>query len=141
MPPPDKPMHRNRPLVRPTPMTVKLRKPPIPKQVKVAVLRRAGGLCDMCGKPVRDTRWDPHHRKLRSQGGQDDTANLLCTHRTCHDRIHANPAWAYRAGLLVRSHDDPATRPVWHRDTRWRLAGEREWVGCEAPTDDREDVA
>ena len=49
-----------------------------------------------------------HHRKLRSQGGDDSPENLLEVSPEMHHLIHQNPAVAYRHGLLVKSFDDPA---------------------------------
>lgn len=43
-----------------------------------------------------------HHRKRRSQGGGHDPSNLLHICTTVHDEIHAHPADAYAAGLLIR---------------------------------------
>lgn len=44
-----------------------------------------------------------HHRKLRSQGGTNDLANLLDVCLWCHSAIHSNPERSYAAGLLLRS--------------------------------------
>lgn len=51
---------------------------------------------------------DPHHRKLRSQGGDDSWGNQIRLPRTIHDLIHENPEVAYEHGMLVKSHDDPS---------------------------------
>lgn len=48
-----------------------------------------------------------HHRKLRSQGGDDSTANILKVCWRCHHTIHANPAESYEQGWLVKSWDTP----------------------------------
>ena len=60
--------------------------------------------CVMCGKQAVHT----HHRKLRSQGGGDEKANLLRVCAEDHVWIHANPSEAYARGLLVHSWADPA---------------------------------
>ena len=49
-----------------------------------------------------------HHRKLRSQGGEDSLENLVGLHHSCHQYVHANPAWSYDMGLMVHQWDDPA---------------------------------
>ena len=64
--------------------------------------------CVRCGA-VSD---HAHHRKLRSQGGEDSPENLVRLCFLCHDWVHSNPAEAYEAGLLVKSWDDPATAPM-----------------------------
>jgi hypothetical protein len=64
-----------------------------------------------------------HHRKLRSQGGTDEGANLIpcCGSGTtgCHGHIHANPAESYERGWLVKSWQDPAD-VYW---THWKEEG------------------
>lgn len=51
---------------------------------------------------------DPHHRKLRSQGGDDSWGNQIRLPRDIHDLIHENPEVAYSHGMLVREHEDPS---------------------------------
>lgn len=57
-----------------------------------------------------------HHRKLRSQGGNDDPANLIALHHACHNlgsrSVHINVAVAVERGFLVPSWDDPAAVPL-----------------------------
>ena len=49
-----------------------------------------------------------HHRKRRSQGGDDTPINVIRIPDALHSWIHDNPAEAYDLGLLVKSHDDPS---------------------------------
>jgi len=66
-------------------------------------------LCELgCGRPAIHT----HHRKLRSQGGDESAENLLRVCLECHTRIHAEPAEAYANGWLVKSFQNPAEVPV-----------------------------
>jgi hypothetical protein len=67
------------------------------------------GLCEICGEQAA---LDRHHRKRRSQGGDDSPANIMEICRMCHNVIHADPAWAYDQGYLVKSWEDPASVPV-----------------------------
>lgn len=53
-----------------------------------------------------------HHRRRRSQGGRDDAPNLLWLCAFCHTAVHADPAEAYRRGLLLRSWETPSDVPV-----------------------------
>jgi hypothetical protein len=76
---------------------------------KLQVFRRYGGKCGMCGGPPEEY----HHRKMRSQGGTGEYANCLLVCHRCHRQIHDNPDWAYRHGLLVRSHNHPNTVKTW----------------------------
>jgi hypothetical protein len=82
---------------------------PIPLRIRRQVWERSGGLCE-CGCSQRAT--SVHHRKLRSQGGRHEMANLLHLTAECHDRTHANPERGYALGLLVHGWADPANVPV-----------------------------
>jgi len=48
-----------------------------------------------------------HHRRLRSQGGDNDFSNLLPMCWRCHDAVHAN-----QAGLIVGRTEDPRRVPI-----------------------------
>lgn len=66
--------------------------------IQPTVYARARGACQVCldgpGTVV-------HHRKLRSQGGTNDPANLLLLCAGCHDYVHGHPALSYAAGYLL----------------------------------------
>ena len=53
-----------------------------------------------------------HHRKLRSQGGDDSEQNIMLVSPEQHRWIHDNPAASYARGWLVKSWQDPAEVPV-----------------------------
>lgn len=57
---------------------------------------------------VRALNVHKHHRKRRSQGGDDSYGNLIELTPATHELVHANPELAYQRGLLVHSYDDPA---------------------------------
>lgn len=80
-------------------------------EARVRLHARARGRCECCGEPLRN-RVNFHHRKLRSQLGQDDDANLLAVLPEHHARIHARPAWARAHGFIVSSSADPGDVPV-----------------------------
>lgn len=63
---------------------------------------RANGKCEVRapGCFVRGTQ--AHHILMRSQGGEDDPANLLWCCSNCHGYVHANPAVSYEHGWLKR---------------------------------------
>src|SRR5687767_9608328 len=86
-----------------------------------AVLERDGYQCVVCSGGLHGTRgsdYSLHHRKLRSQGGDNRTSNLIsvCGHGTagCHSNIHAAPAKAMEAGWIVSREHDPAQTLMAH---------------------------
>lgn len=91
------------------------------KETVDAVLARDGGKCMSCGDPLcgrRGIEYSLHHRKRRSQGGDNRKSNLvsLCGHGTsgCHGFVHSEIARARQAGFLLRSTENPAEVPVEH---------------------------
>lgn len=48
-----------------------------------------------------------HHRKRRSQGGDDSLVNILELDFETHEAVHRNPELAYEHGLLVKSWQEP----------------------------------
>lgn len=89
-----------------------------------AILARSDGACEACGLPLPSewARWDRHHRKLRSQGGEDALTNLVGVHSACHvnepGSIHMEVDWAKERGLIVRSGASPAATGLWLPDGR-----------------------
>lgn len=49
-----------------------------------------------------------HHRKRRSQGGDDSYGNLIELPPEVHELVHREPEKAYEHGLLVHSYANPA---------------------------------
>jgi hypothetical protein len=91
------------------------------KATVIAVLERDGWQCVKYGGAAHGRRgvdYSVHHRKLRSQGGDNGLANLitLCGSGTTGDHgwCHANPAAARDGGWIVRGVDDPLLVPVAH---------------------------
>jgi 5-methylcytosine-specific restriction endonuclease McrA len=84
----------------------------IPARVRTALQERANDCCEICGELANNA----HHRKNRSQGGEDLLSNLLllCGSGTtgCHGWVTAHPAASYVHGWSVRSYDDPRSVPV-----------------------------
>jgi len=54
--------------------------------------------CAVCD--VRAT--EVHHKAGRLGPLLTELSNLLSVCRECHARIHANPAWAYERGYLLK---------------------------------------
>lgn len=105
--------------------------------VRLVVVSRAGGSCELCGVPVAvvddDGQVTPvaaysiHHRQPRGMGGTDDPAVnspanllLLCGTGTsgCHGLVESQRAMAVTNGWLVPRPTDPATVPVELHDGR-----------------------
>lgn len=80
---------------------------------RAAVPGRSGGVCEYC---TRRRAQDMHHRKSRGVGGRWHPANVLHLCRVCHRFITDHPAWAHALGLIVKSTEDPAKRPVTRED-------------------------
>ena len=89
-----------------------------PREVRQAVLVRAGWRCERCHVALGND-YSLHHRRPRGMGGTkrpDLPSNLLalCGSGTtgCHGWVESRRAEAIEDGLLVRQHHDPATVPV-----------------------------
>ena len=55
------------------------------RRLHLEVLQRDGWRCQMCG---RMERLEIHHRKFRSQSGDDSEENLVTLCAKCHGLIH-----------------------------------------------------
>ena len=77
-------------------------------QDRAALSERSGCMCEICGSS-RATNW--HHRKNRSQGGNDGLANAmhLCGSGTtgCHGWVTEHPEQAAENGWCLKSYQDP----------------------------------
>ena len=78
-----------------------------------AVEGRSGGICEYCSAHLAK---DMHHRKSAGVGGQWHPANIIHICRGCHRFITEHPNWAWKLGLIVKSTEDPAQRPVTRED-------------------------
>ena len=95
----------------------------VPPVVRVLLLTRARNRCELCGQKVEPGRWDPHHRKQTSVGGDDQLFNLLAVCRPCHDRVHADIGRGRVHGWLADSWADPLEVAVDLFDGRYILDG------------------
>lgn len=77
--------------------------------VKDYVLRRAGGLCESCGKPAPFTTrsgspyLEPHHINRLSDGGLDHPRYVGAVCPTCHKEIHYGMAGEEKNNLLRKA--------------------------------------
>lgn len=93
------------------------------RALRLAAYDRAGGRCeagvtDTCPGRLSADAFEWHHRKLRSQGGDDVIENSLCLCHDCHEWAHQHPRLARDLGLIVPQAGDPAARPVTLADGR-----------------------
>lgn len=90
----------------------------IPAKIRTLLREREDNYCAKCGMTFAN---NAHHRKTRSQGGQDVLSNLLllCGSGTtgCHGWITEHPFDSYLNGWSVRRADDPAKVPLFYRGT------------------------
>ena len=101
-------------LSRSTPIRPRSRKlAKVYRDVRVPLVRRLLAerpACEARFSPICDGRsTDCHERQTRAMlGSIVDEANVICLCRPCHDRVHAKPAAARKAGLLGSRwcHDD-----------------------------------
>lgn len=92
----------------------------IPKDVADVVVERADGWCEaMLPHGCTGRAEHLHHRRLRSQQGGHEVANLIHICHMCHDWIHRNPRESYQRGLLVRSTCDPELEVLMYRCSEW----------------------
>jgi len=83
------------------------------KRMRPVIRRRSHGQCEVrCSQACQGKATHVHHRKMRSQGGDNSEANLLHVCARCHLTIHDGPAIAYEHGWLVHSWDEPSSVPV-----------------------------
>lgn len=64
-------------------------------------------LCEVRAEGCTGRAVHIHHRKLRSQGGNNAPENLRAVCSSCHTYIHMHPAVSYARGWLVHSWDTP----------------------------------
>lgn len=86
----------------------------MPQHVAQAVIDRADGKCEVmipgvCTFGVHHI----HHRKISGREHTVEGCVHICT--SCHTYVHANPAWSYKRGYLVKMNYDPAQVPVQYR--------------------------
>lgn len=99
----------------------------IPPAVRAAVLARAGGSCEACGKSLGAGPVHLHHRQKRN-GRNHTVENLVALHPLCHvvapEAVHQRPTWAKSRGLILLAHHDPAAEPLTLPDGARVLLGE-----------------
>ena len=83
------------------------------KSTRNAVWDRAHGCCEACGSLLHEEFWECHHRRLRSQGGRHELANLLALCGVCHYDAHSRRSeFGEPRGLIVPSFASWAATPV-----------------------------
>lgn len=85
--------------------------------VRINLYMRSGGKCEFCRRPLNNSA-HIHHRKLRSQGGGHEEANLALICVADHEWAHANPVAARAHGWIVSGSLEPSETPVTTCSTR-----------------------
>lgn len=100
----------------------------VPPEAREALRVRCGGLCECCGDPL-PRNWVAHHRRRRSQGGDDSVSNLVALIPLHHDRIHSRVAKSQEGGfLLVAGQSAARARLALHWERWVRLARDGSYI-------------
>lgn len=100
------------------------------------LLRRANGVCEICGV-YGSGGFERHHRVRRRDGG-DRPSNLIIAHATCHKQVTEHPAEARRDGHIVRFATDPVGVPARFHDGWFLLDDEFGRTRVKVPDGDAE---
>jgi len=87
----------------------------LPVDVRQALERRSGGVCEVAQDGCAGRATDAHHRVRKGAGGRrgaarqasDGLSNLVHACRACHSLIHSWPAASRDAGWLLGGRDVP----------------------------------
>lgn len=104
-------------------------------EVRQLCFARADGRCDYCGQPLGFDAFDCHHRRRRSQLGDDNPITCIAVHRTCHEVIHRNVRVSLLGGFLCKSWQDPAARPMHLHHETWVVPRRDRWDDAEPQSD------
>ena len=88
---------KSRPISRPTGDSAEL------KASKVIVRSRSRGFCEITHLGCTGRIDQVHHKRRRSQGGDDTPENLLGVCAKAHELIHANPELSFERGWLLHA--------------------------------------
>lgn len=75
------------------------------RRARSQAFRAAGGRCQVGAEGCTAVATQAHHRRYRSQGGEDTPENLLPVCAACHQWIHDHPKASARHGFTVRRGD------------------------------------
>lgn len=119
-------LHANQAAHRQQPKAKRRVQPAVPAKILTALKARSGGVCEMALQGCTSQASDPAHRIRTGMGGRkgeakaahDVLSNLTHACRLCHSRTHAEPAFAYSLGLMLRDGSDPLAECVFYRGFR-----------------------
>jgi hypothetical protein len=106
--------------------------------LRAALARRSGGVCEMALDGCQGRAVDPCHRVGTGMGGahgeavalSDRPSNTTFCCRACHDWQHQNVAMAKAHGLILNRGADPEHEPVLLRYGVVLLADDGTWTLC-----------
>jgi hypothetical protein len=82
----------------------------MPADERDRLWERTKGICEWCGKGMRRSDMDAHHRLTRRHGGWE-LSNVVGVHHDCHvlqpESIHQNPRLARRKGFIRSRYEEP----------------------------------
>jgi hypothetical protein len=110
--------------------------------LRAALTRRSGGVCEMALDGCQGAAVDPCHRIGTGMGGRhgeavalsDRPSNAIFGCRSCHDWQHANVGMAKAYGLILPNGADPTREPVLLRYGVVVLDDDGTWTECPPAT-------
>jgi hypothetical protein len=135
------------PLARRTPLMAKSApkpvrvKPAVPRDVRVALVARSNGKCEIRLPGCWDDATETSHRIKVGSGGRhgaaklahDVLSNVMDACHLCHVWVETRRAAARKLGLALKRHEIPSQEPVLYKGLRWMwLADDGQVVDYEA---------
>jgi hypothetical protein len=110
--------------------------------LRTALTRRSGGVCEMALDGCQGRAVDPCHRVGTGMGGRhgdavavsDRPSNAVFGCRSCHDWQHTNVGMAKAYGLILPNGADPLREPVLLRYGVVLLGDDGTWTLCPPAT-------
>ncbi|MGH8604102.1 MAG: HNH endonuclease signature motif containing protein, partial [Gammaproteobacteria bacterium] len=60
------------------------------RKVLLTLWKDQEGNCPLCYQKItKETGWNIHHIRPKSEGGEDNVTNLVLVHPNCHRQIHS----------------------------------------------------
>ena len=104
------------------------------QKTREAVVERAKGNCEICGKAVGDP--NIHHRRPRGMGGTKrvstgSPANALYLHAGCHAWVEVNRSASIDMGYLIRQKQEATEVAFLHHEGWMYLTDDGRYIEAE----------